>query len=83
MVYSPISASFHVRPTYVIRYYKISSNLPGYACGDFWDFDASNNGGPGDMVPDTKPLLAVFNRAMQESACYRLPGISFPTLSRP
>ncbi len=50
---------------YIDRYYRMTVNHPRFVHGNFWwYFDASQNGGPGDMVPQGNALWTVINDAM-------------------
>ena len=53
------------KATYINRYYRMTVNHPRFVHGNFWwYFDASQNGGPGDMVPQGNALWTVINDAM-------------------
>lgn len=53
------------KESYINRYYRMSINHPRFIHGNFWwYFDASQNGGPGDMVPQGNSLWTILNNAM-------------------
>ncbi|RUR13813.1 hypothetical protein [Legionella sp. km772] len=56
----------NVKEEFIYNYYTLTINHPRFILGGFWwYFDSSANGGPGDMVPKTKPLWSVLNAAIQ------------------
>jgi hypothetical protein len=54
------------KESYINHYYKLHIDHPRYIFGDFWwYFDMNQNGGAGDMVPNTSYLWGVLNKAIQ------------------
>ena len=55
------------KEAYIYNYYTMQITHPRYVLGGFWwYFDASQSGGPGDMVPWKNHLWSVLNAAIQD-----------------